>query len=95
MAESPTFEWDEEKDRINRQKHGVSFMAAQRAFLDENRVIAEDLSHSSPEEKRYFCFGMVEDGVMTVRFTWRDGRIRIFGAGYWRKGRTIYEQENG
>ena len=29
---------------------------------------------------------------MTVRFTWRDGQIRIFGAGYWRKGRKIYEQ---
>jgi hypothetical protein len=31
---------------------------------------------------------------MTVRFTWREQRIRIIGAGYWRKGRTICEQEN-
>ena len=31
---------------------------------------------------------------MTVRFTWRDGRIRIFGAGYWRKGKKIYAQQN-
>jgi uncharacterized DUF497 family protein len=56
-------------------------------------VIAEDLDHSE-REMRYFCFGRVGDGIMTVRFTWRDGRIRIFGAGYWRKGKRIYEQQN-
>ena len=65
---------------------------AQRAFFDPQRVIAEDLSHSAAE-KRYFCFGFVGDGVMTVRFTWRESRIRIFGAGYWRKGKAIYEQQ--
>ena len=31
---------------------------------------------------------------MTVRFTYRGGRIRIFGTGYWRKGKRIYEQQN-
>lgn len=67
---------------------------AQQAFLDPHRVIAEDLGHSSSEQ-RYFCFGFVEGGVMTVRFTYRGDCIRIIGAGYWRKGRTIYEQENG
>jgi hypothetical protein len=36
----------------------------------------------------------VHGGVMTVRFTWRDGRIRIFGAGYWRKGKRLYDREN-
>jgi hypothetical protein len=30
----------------------------------------------------------------TVRFTYRGGVIRIDGAGYWRKGRIIYEDEN-
>ncbi len=28
------------------------------------------------------------------RFTYRGGVIRIFGAGYWRKGKRIYEREN-
>jgi hypothetical protein len=36
----------------------------------------------------------VHGGVMTVRFTWREGRIRIFGAGYWRKGKRLYDREN-
>jgi uncharacterized DUF497 family protein len=80
MAVEPSFEWDAAKSRRNEEKHGVGF-------------IAVDLGHSG-EEQRFYCFGRVHDGIMTVRFTWRDGRIRIFGAGYWRKGRKVYEREN-
>ena len=87
------FEWDPEKDEQNQEKHGVSFARAQLAFADPRRVIAEDLSHSA-SEKRYYCFGWSDGGVLTVRFTVRNDVIRIFGAGYWRKGRRIYEQEN-
>jgi uncharacterized DUF497 family protein len=54
-------------------------------------VIAEDLSHSR-NEKRYFCFGTAGGGILTVRFTVRGSTIRIFGAGYWRKGKMIYEK---
>ena len=92
MAEAQ-FEWDPEKDQENQQKHGVAFAQAQYAFADPHRVIAEDLSHGS-EERRYFCFGWVNGGVLTVRFTYRSSVIRIFGAGYWRKGKQIYEREN-
>ena len=81
------------KDRANRLKHGVSFAEAQYAFFDPRRAIAEDLDHSSAEG-RYFCFGEVSGVVMTVRFTYRAGRIRIFSAGYWRKGKRTYEQQN-
>lgn len=87
------FEWDENKDAENQEKHGVQFSQAQYAFADPNRVIAEDLAHSEAE-KRYFCFGEVEGGVLTVRFTYRGGVIRIIGAGYWRKGKAIYERKN-
>ena len=62
-------------------------------FADQNRVIAEDLSHSSGE-KRHYCFGWVEGGILTVRFTYRDDVIRIFGAGYWRRGKRTYEKEH-
>ena len=92
MAEA-RFEWDVAKDRENQQKHGVGFAVAQFAFVDPQRVIAQDSSHSSGEQ-RYFCFGAVDGGVLTVRFTYRQGVIRIFGAGYWRKGKQIYEREN-
>lgn len=88
-----SFEWDPGKDLVNQAKHGVSFSEAQFAFADPKRVIAEDLSHSH-DEKRYYCFGKIEEGVLTVRFTYRNGLIRIFGAGYWRRGKQIYECEN-
>jgi uncharacterized DUF497 family protein len=87
------FEWDAKKDQDNQDKHGVAFGMAQFAFADPNRVIAEDLSHSS-NETRHYCVGLVEDGVLTVRFVYRGDVIRIFGAGYWRKGKQIYEREN-
>ncbi len=93
MTGDPNFEWDAAKDRANRLKHGVGFAQAQYAFFDPHRVIAKDLDHSGSEQ-RYFCFGLVDGGVMTVRFTHRNDRIRIFGAGYWRKGKQIYEQQN-
>ena len=90
--DNPSFEWDDAKDRLNIAKHGVGFALAQKAFLDPNRIIAENMRHGAIE-KRYFCIGVVEGKILTVRFTWRSGRIRIFGAGYWRKGKQIYEEE--
>ncbi|EKD55170.1 MAG: hypothetical protein ACD_60C00025G0067 [uncultured bacterium] len=85
------FEWDSKKNQVNVEKHGVDFYDAQQAFMDGKRIIAEDLDHSRGE-RRYFCFGKVFDRVMTVRFTWRNNIIRIIGAGYWRKGKKIYDQ---
>ena len=87
---APTFEWDPARDAANQLKHGVSFGEAQLEFLDARRVIARDITHGGVEE-RFYCFGRVALGVLTVRFTYRDERIRIIGAGYWRRGRKIYE----
>ena len=86
--------WDPEKDRENRQKHGIGFHEAQEAFEDENRIIIDDAQHSKTE-KRYFCIGRIASGIITVRFTHRGPTIRIFGAGLWRKGKKLYEEKNG
>ena len=91
--EKARFEWDEEKDVENQSKHGVAFSHAQQAFLDPRRVTAEDASHSH-SEARHFCVGEVVGGILTVRFTYRNNVIRIFGAGYWRKGKRVYEKAN-
>ena len=87
------FEWDEAKNRRNYHKHGIFFKKALKAFTDPRRVIIEDVGHGG-EEKRWYCLGEVEGGIMTVRFTYRSRKIRIFGAGYWRKGKKRYEKEN-
>ena len=81
------FEWDPLKDRENRQKHGVSFDEAIRPSLDPLRVNRADRRHSSRREQRFFLLGQVSGAVLTET-------VRIIGAGYWREGRTIYEQAN-
>jgi uncharacterized DUF497 family protein len=85
-----SFEWDPEKDAENQRKHGVSFAEAQAAFLDSARVFARDLEHSRTEP-RFYCFGRVADDLRTVRFTYRANVVRSIGAGYWRKGKKLYE----
>jgi len=93
MTKKVNFEWDDTKDKENKEKHGVSFAMAQYAFADHSRIILKDFAHSIDED-RYYCIGKVDDGILTVRFTYRNRKIRIFGAGYWRKGKKIYEREN-
>ncbi len=87
------FEWDNRKEQENIKKHGVSFVEAKEAFYDEKRIVAVDEKHSQ-KEPRMFCIGNIGEGIITVRFIYRHGVIRIFGAGYWRQGRTFYEKKN-
>jgi uncharacterized DUF497 family protein len=88
-----TFEWDEEKNLDNIEKHHVPFETAQEAFFDQKRIIIKDKRHSKKED-RFFCIGNDGNGIVTVRFTIRNENIRIFGAGYWREGYEKYEQKN-
>ena len=88
------FEWDLAKDQANQAKHGIAFAEACAAFGDPMRVITDDTVHSSADEPRYFCIGKIARGIVSVRFTYRDGVIRIYGAGFWRAGRKKYEAEN-
>jgi hypothetical protein len=87
------FEWDDDKDKENQAKHHVPFSLAQHAFLDPHRLIVEDVDHST-EENRYYCIGRVGEDILTVRFTYRGEVICIYGAGYWRKGKKLYEEQN-
>ena len=86
-----SFIWDTGKETLNKRRHGLDFKEASEVFLDPNRVIAVDEAHSQTEE-RFFCIGKVGKRVATVRFTYRGGKIRIIGAGFWRKGRKFYEE---
>ncbi len=92
MSNNSHFEWNESKNKENQKKHCISFEIAQYAFADPKRIIFEDLTHSE-KEKRYYCIGKIEGGIVTVRFTYRKNVIRIFGAGYWSKWKNIYEEK--
>jgi len=88
-----SFAWDPTKEELNIRKHGIDFTTAASAFEDTERKIYVDSKHSE-REPRFFCVGRVGEDILTVRFTYRDGIIRIFGAGRWRKGARHYEKED-
>ena len=66
-------EWDTEKEKINRRKHGISFETAGRIFLDANRIEYNDIMHSTDED-RFVTIGMV-DGLLSVVYTERENDI--------------------
>lgn len=88
-----SFSWDEYKNHANQEKHGISFEDAQNTFLDPKRIAALDVNHRPVHEKRYYCIGKIGNEILTVCFTYRISKIRIIGAGYWRKGKKTYEKE--
>jgi uncharacterized DUF497 family protein len=75
------FEWDETKNRINQNKHGISFELASTVFYDQKRIERLDSKHSDNEEK-YSIIGCVSGGVwvLFVSYTERREVIRIISA---------------
>jgi uncharacterized DUF497 family protein len=92
MDRDSSFTWDPAKELENIYKHGVDFITAAKVFKDPERKIFIDAKHSKREE-RLFCIGKVKNRILTVRFTYREGKMRIIGAGCWRKGKRFYEKE--
>lgn len=56
-----TFEYDEEKNRRNIEKHGIPFQIAARVFFDYHRIELYDAEHSDDED-RYDTIGNVSFG---------------------------------
>ena len=76
------FEWDEKKEQINIERHGVNFRIAAQIFLDDNVLQRMDDIHSFGEI-RMQAIGAVNDGqvmVLTASYTERGERIRIINA---------------
>ncbi len=76
------FEWDENKNEINKTKHGVSFEEAKTVFYDENALVIDDPEHSAGEE-RFIILGMSRRAnLLIVCHCYReaDSVIRIISA---------------
>lgn len=80
--------WDENKDEINRKKHGVRFKRAAEVFLDDNRIEDFDEPHSDYEE-RYRILGKV-DNILVVICTDRQEKTRLISA---RRANKFEEEE--
>ena len=72
------FEWDEEKNRVNREKHGISFETAAYVFRDEFYIEMYDFELSIDED-RYIAIGLVGE-LLFVVFTERGEVIRLISA---------------
>lgn len=64
------FEWDEQKNAINKAKHHISFELATRVFADSERLEQYDVLHSDMED-RWITIGMVHPAIIVVIFTER------------------------
>lgn len=73
---SAGFEWDEEKNRTNLVKHGISFEDASQIFYGPVFVKQSDRH----DEERWIAVGEFNDRILTVIFTRRDEAIRIISA---------------
>ena len=89
------FEWDAEKEKRNRRKHGVWFGEAESIFTDEHALLLDDPEHSA-EEDRFVLLGLsARLRILVVVHAYRERRgvIRIISARKAiRKERDIYNQ---
>jgi uncharacterized protein len=89
------FEWDERKNRSNRQKHGISFEEAQTVFLDDAALLIDDPDHSDDED-RFVLLGLSSSlRTLVVCHCYREGSgvIRIINARKAdRSERSLYSQ---
>ena len=53
------FEWDENKNQINIDKHGISFEEAMTVFYDPDALVTHDEDHSDDED-RFLILGISE-----------------------------------
>ena len=59
------FEWDENKNDINKKKHKVSFEEARTVFYDEAALVINDPEHSADEE-RFIILGLSKRANLLV-----------------------------
>lgn len=76
------FEWDENKNIINKKKHKISFEEAQSVFYDPEALLINDPEHSQ-EEERFIIMGQsLKANLLVVCHCYRESEtvIRIISA---------------
>jgi uncharacterized DUF497 family protein len=71
------FEWDENKNQANKEKHGISFEDAGGVFDDPDRI---QYIYTKGNERRYVTVGKVIKFIVAVVYTVRSGLLRIISA---------------
>ena len=84
------FEWDENKNATNKEKHGIVFNDAKSVFDDSKRKTSPDMRNDYGED-RWITIGKMIDTIIVVVYTIRNTIYRIISARYAKKKeRDIY-----
>ena len=73
------FDWDDEKNRLNRAKHAIDFSIAAWAFRDPHFCTWEDRTMDYGEV-RLIGVGYVSNRLIAVVYTERLSKVRIISA---------------
>jgi uncharacterized protein len=76
------FEFDENKNKINQEKHGIDFVEAQQLWIDSNKI---ELSAKTEDEPRFMVIGKIGDKHRSAIITYRQTKIRLISV---RRSRT-------
>ena len=80
------FEYDQNKSRANKDKHGIDFQTAKGIWKDPNRLV---IPAKCVEEVRFLLIAKLEGTIWAAIYTYRGKKIRIISV---RKARK-YEEE--
>ena len=84
------FEYDENKSKINKEKHGIDFKEAQNLWLDDNGI---EIEAKSDDEKRFALIAKYLKKIWSAFFTYRKNSIRIISVRRAReKEKRIYNE---
>lgn len=68
------FEFNENKSKVNREKHGIDFLEAQKLWEDPDRI---EISVKYLDEPRYLVIGKIDENHWSAIFAYRNKKIRI------------------
>jgi hypothetical protein len=71
------FEYDINKNGLNKRKHGIDFVEAQALWKDPDRI---EIPARTVDEPRYLLVGKIGDDHWSAIITYRDEKIRIISA---------------
>lgn len=71
------FEWDDNKEKLNREKHKIAFEDAKDVFNDKDRL---EFISERPDETRFLTIGKAFQVIISVVFTMRNLVVRIISA---------------
>ena len=83
------FEFDKQKSRINKKKHGIDFIEAQALWKDPDRI---EIPAKTIDEERLLIIGKMSDKCWSTIITYRNAKVRIISVRRSRKEEIeIYE----